>query len=105
MPGRAAGLRAMASAAAAVAFPWARPQTAEAMAMEKPPAMATQLTAELPPPCANAGMAKHRADSTINSLLRLPIVFPLFVMNGRQWVVDVNHPLAAIHNEERKHNA
>src|ERR1700704_223269 len=73
MPGRAAGLRAKASAAAAVAFPWASPQMADAMAMENPAAIATQFTAFAASPWANAGTAKHNPDITMNKLLNLRI--------------------------------
>jgi hypothetical protein len=61
MPGRAAGLRANPSAAAAVALACARPHTAEAIAMENPAEIATQFT---PPagaaPWAKTGMAKNK---------------------------------------------
>src|SRR5579862_7498808 len=67
MPGRAAGLRANDSVAEATALPCARPQTAEAIAIEKPAVMAIQLVSPGAPPCAKAGMAKHRADSVMNS--------------------------------------
>src|SRR5580704_9357121 len=88
MPGRAAGLRAKPSAAAAVALPCARAQMPEAKAMENPAAIATQLTPPAAsPPCANTGTAKHNNDSTMNRLLNLRIVF-LLTMNYRQWVVD-----------------
>src|SRR3984957_8641136 len=90
MPGRAAGLRAKPSAAAAVALPCARAQMPEANAMENPAAIATQLTPPAAsPPCANTGTAKHNSDSTMNRLLNLRIVFLLVTMNYRQWVVDV----------------
>src|SRR6202521_3791136 len=90
MPGRAAGLRAKPSAAAAVALPCARAQIPEANAMENPAAIATQLTPPAAsPPCAKAGTAKHNSDSTMNRLLSLRIVFLLLTMNYRQWVVDV----------------
>src|ERR1700680_4219329 len=89
MPGRAAGLRAKPSAAAAVALPCARAQMPEANAMENPAAIATQLTPPAAsPPCANTGTAKHSNDNTINRLLNLRIVFLLVTMNYRQWVVD-----------------
>src|SRR5580693_1933139 len=91
MPGRAAGLRAKPSAAAAVALPCARAQMSEANAMENPAAIATQFTppAAASPPCANTGTAKHNSDRTMNRLLSLRIVFLLVTMNYRQWVVDV----------------
>src|SRR5437588_4731215 len=73
MPGRAEGLRARPSAAAAVALACAIPQTAEAIAMAKPEVMATQLTVEAWPACANAGTARHSADGIMNTLLSLRI--------------------------------
>src|SRR5579864_3480719 len=90
MPGRAAGLRAKPSAAAAVALPCASAQMPEANAMENPAAIATQLTplAAASPPCANTGTAKHKSDSAMNRLLNLRIMFLLVTMNYRQWVVD-----------------
>src|SRR5271154_526513 len=88
MPGRAAGLRARLSAAAAVALPCAKAQMPDAKAMENPAAMATQLTPLSAPPCAKAGTANESTDSTINNLLSLLIgVSPR--MKYRQWVVDV----------------
>src|SRR5208283_2956197 len=88
MPGRAAGLRARLSAAEAVALPCARAQMPEAKAMENPAAIATQLTTPPEvPPCAKAGTANESADSTMNNLLSLPIVFSPR-MKYRQLVVD-----------------
>src|SRR5580700_9171796 len=90
MPARAAGLRARPSAAAAVALAWAKPQTAEAIAMENPAVMATQLTAlAASPPCAKTGTARNIQASAMNRQLSLRIVFLLVSMNCRQWVVDV----------------
>src|SRR5258708_9179183 len=87
MPGRAAGLRARLSAAAAVALPCARAQMPEANAMENPAAIATQLTALAGSPCAKAGTANESTESTMNNLLSLLIcVAPR--MKYRQWVVD-----------------
>src|ERR1700722_15727700 len=89
MPGRAAGLRARDSVAAATALPWAKPQTAEAIAIENPAVMAIQCVSPVPAPtCAKAGMAKHRADNVMNRRLNLRIFYFLLVSNCRQWVVD-----------------
>src|ERR1019366_10110347 len=54
----APGLRAIASTAEAVAFPWASPQNADAMAIENTDAKATQLVVDIPPPgpCAKTGV-------------------------------------------------
>src|SRR6267154_663508 len=87
MPGRAAGLRAKDSVAAATALPCARPHTAEAIAMENPAVMAIQLVS-LAPPCAKAGMAKHRADRVMNRYFKVRMVVFLLVSIFRQWVVD-----------------
>jgi hypothetical protein len=64
------------------------PHPAEAIAIENPAAIATQLVPPASPPCANAGMAKQSADSAINKLLNTLLIF-LPPMNCRQWVVDV----------------
>src|SRR5579863_6492494 len=58
--------------------------------MEKPAAIATQLTPPpmASPPCANAGTAKQNTDKYMNKLLSLRIVHLLMTMNYRQWVVD-----------------
>src|ERR1700746_1567609 len=87
MPGRAAGLRAKDSGEAQTALPWPKPHTAEAIAMENPAVMAIQLVS-LAPPCAKAGMAKHRADRVINKYFKVRMVVFLLVSNFRQWVVD-----------------
>src|SRR5260370_37265095 len=71
MPGRAAGLRARPSAAAAVALACAMPQPADAIAMEKPAVIATQLVTPASPPCANAGTAKQNADKIRNREVNL----------------------------------
>src|SRR2546429_461072 len=89
MPGRAAGLRAKDSVAEATALPWAKPQTAEAIAMENPAVMAIQWVSPPPAsPCANAGMAKHRAERVMNKYFRVRMVVFLLVSIFRQWVVD-----------------
>jgi hypothetical protein len=59
-------LRAKPSAAAAVALACANPQTADAIAIENPAVIATQLVGSAAPPWANAGIAKHIADSAMN---------------------------------------
>ena len=41
-------------------------QNADAIAMAKPEVMATQLTVEAWPACANAGTARHSADRIMN---------------------------------------
>src|SRR5580700_6159243 len=87
MPGRAAGLRAKPSAAAAVALPCARAQMPEANAMENPAAIATQLTPlEAASPCAKAGTANESTESTINNLLNLLIVFLLVLNTASGWL-------------------
>jgi hypothetical protein len=48
------------------------PQPAEAIAMENPAEIATQLAVLEAPPCANAGTAKQSADSAINIFLKTP---------------------------------
>src|SRR5450759_3091192 len=62
----APGLRAIASTAAAVAFPCAVPQNADAMAIENPDAKATQLTTDDPPPgpCAKTGVPLTNSTAT-----------------------------------------
>src|SRR5512146_2207985 len=90
MPGRAAGLRARPSAAAAVAFAWPRPQTAEAIAIAKPEVMATQLVAEAAaPPWAKTGTAKHIMAIAIKTKLSVLRIVVFSFRNCRQWVVDV----------------
>jgi hypothetical protein len=59
-------LRAKPSAAAAVAFACANPQTADAIAMEKPEVIATQFVPEPAPPCAKAGTANDRTERVMN---------------------------------------
>jgi hypothetical protein len=89
MPGRAAGLRARPSAAAAVAFACANPQTADAIAMENPAVIATQLVPPVAaPPCANTGTAKATNDNAINTLLNSFILF-FSLHELPQEVVDV----------------
>src|ERR1700722_12254291 len=89
MPGRAAGLRASPSAAAAVALPCARAQIPEANAIENPAAIATQLTDPLDaPPCAKGGTADDSADSTMNSLLNVRIVFLLVGITASGWLTS-----------------
>src|SRR6516225_8182940 len=89
MPGRAAGLRASPSAAAAVALAWARPQTAEAIAMANPEVMATQLTVDTSPPWANAGIARHRADRVMNRQLSLRIeCFSSYQIAASGWLTS-----------------
>src|SRR5215831_6574335 len=87
IPGRAAGLRASDSVAEATALPWASPQTAEAIAMENPAVMATQLVSAVPPPCAKAGMAKQRAERAMKIRLSVRMVL-LLLSICRQEVVD-----------------
>src|SRR5271167_301129 len=77
--GRAPGLRARPSQAAAVALDWAYPQPAEAMAIAKPEVMATQLVADPAPPagpCANAGTANSRAAKPIKNSMTLRFTSP-----------------------------
>src|SRR5512142_3320689 len=92
MPGRAAGLRASASAEAAVAFACPRPQTALAMAIAKPEVIATQLgpAAAAGSPCASTGTAKHITASIRKTKLMVfrICVAPLFY-ELPQWVVDL----------------
>src|SRR5713226_9500730 len=86
MPGRAAGLRAKDSVAAATALPCARPHTAEAIAMENPAVMAIQLVS-LAPPCAKAGMAKHRVDRVMNRYFKVRmVVFLLVSISASGWL-------------------
>src|SRR5215467_7560570 len=75
IPGRAAGFRASASAAAAVALPCPSAQIPDANAIENPAAIGTQFVAALSPPCANAGTAKHSRDRIRNILLQLIISY------------------------------
>src|SRR6185437_13305623 len=91
MPARAAGFLAKASVAEAVARPWPMPHPADAIAMENPAEIATQLVALEVPPCAKAGTAKQRADSAINTFLKIPSMLRICFspMKCRQWVVDV----------------
>src|SRR5579863_2551399 len=77
IPGRAAGLRASDSVAEATAFPWASPHTADAIAIENPAVIATQLASLIPPPCAKAGIAKQRADRAMKIRLSVRIVLLL----------------------------
>src|SRR5579862_4243548 len=88
MPGRAAGLRASPSAAAAVALPCARAQMPDAKAIENPAAIATQLTSLDAPPCANAGTANESADSTMNSLLNVRMCFSSYEIAARRWLTS-----------------
>jgi hypothetical protein len=55
--------------------------------MEMPAKTATQLVPAAAPPWANAGTAKHNAESPMNTLLNVRIFFS--PMKCRQWVVDV----------------
>jgi hypothetical protein len=89
IPGRAAGLRAIASHAAAAALPCPNPASPAANAIAIAAASGTQLVPPPVPlePCANAGTAI--ADAIIIMNINIPhfrIVFLL--MNCRQWVVD-----------------
>src|SRR5208283_3972554 len=90
MAGRAAGLRAMASQAAAPTLPCPRPAKPAAMAMPKPAAIGTRLTgAGAVPPCAYAGMVIiMMASSAKITIVSFRIFFLL--MNRCQWVVDVH---------------
>src|SRR5512142_2084316 len=71
MPGRAAGLRARPSAAAAVALACPRPHTAEAMAIAKPEVIATQLVPAGAAPWAKTGTARHMKASAMKTRLRV----------------------------------
>src|SRR5258708_5838666 len=87
MPGRAAGLRARLSAAAAGGLPCGRAQNAGANPLEKPAAVAAPVTAPGGLARAEGGTANERKESTMNNLLSLLIcVAPR--MKYRQWVVD-----------------
>src|SRR5262245_38857271 len=91
MPGRAPGLRAMPSQAAAPTLPWPRAASPAAIAMPKPEAMATQLVAgaEAVLPCAYAGMVIMVMASSANiTIITFRIVFLL--RNRRQWVVGAH---------------
>src|SRR5438105_11843290 len=90
MPGRADGFRANPSAAAAVARACANPQTADAIAIEKPAVIATQFgPAAAVPPWANAGTAKNNAAKVMNTYFIARNIVALLLRNRRQWVVDV----------------
>src|ERR1700704_6535170 len=92
MPGRAAGFRAKPSAAAAVALACASPQTADAIAMENPAVMATQLVPPaISPPCANMGTAKLRNDIAINILLSSFIVSSPCMNCRRRWLTSSSY--------------
>src|SRR5258706_3508074 len=87
MPGRAAGLRAKDSVAAATALPCARPHTAEAIAMENPAVMAIQWVSPPASPCAKAGMAKHRADRVMNKYFKVRMVcFSSYQFSASGWL-------------------
>src|SRR6516164_1816113 len=78
MPGRAPGLRARPSQAAAVALDCAYPHAAEAMAMAKPEVMATHLAFEIAPPAgpwANAGTLNSKAAKAINNSVTVRFTF------------------------------
>src|SRR5258705_12573338 len=75
MAALADGFRAMASVAEAVARPWPSPHPAAAIAIASPENAATQFVGAAAPPSANAGTAKHNADRTISTLLKMRICF------------------------------
>src|SRR5258708_25167346 len=91
MPGRAAGLRAMAAQAAEATRPCHSAAKATASAMAKPEVMATQLVEEAAaasPPWAKAGVANIATAVRIrNKNANFLITFLL--IKYRQWVVDV----------------
>src|SRR6516165_1285944 len=79
MAGRAPGLRARPSQAAAVALDCAYPQPAEAIAIAKPEVMATQLVVEPAPPAGpwpNAGTANSRVAKPIRNSMILCFTSP-----------------------------
>jgi hypothetical protein len=77
IPGRAEGLRASASAAAAVALACPIPQTADAIAIEKPAVITTQIAMRVdsavvaPPPWANAGMVARTKPNVTRKYLNV----------------------------------
>src|SRR5713101_4873504 len=82
MAALAEGLRAIPSVAEAAARPWPIPHPAAAIAMAIPAAAATQLVVPAAPsPWAKAGTAKHRADSAINTLLKVRIMIRIVFLS------------------------